>query len=627
MGYKVYYDEMWEIIDNIKKLKDDWSDDFEAIRKSVEDLKSSSYIKGAGSDNIKLYMNEIHSNLIDRIEILLSLLYGSVEIYRGGYQADIDGGDGSDYGIRYTTMVEDELEYGGEVSRNIDNLIGLNSSIKWEVNSVRNSISDLVWLGEPTYADLIEGSLNLAKNIASNLNDSILVYEGSQTDSLNSVQTAIEELRNIINYQLGVSRVPMASYAQNSWASMCNYERLQTATESIVNTLNSTDFQDAYDKSIASTFDRQALIDKEEREKKAKAIKWAVTGLCVVASVAATVLTAGAAAPLVLGVVGAATAAVSTGTDILLDEYVEKGNLKEVNWVEFGAKVTISAAVGFATGYASGAIGGSSSAINKTIGKKIGTNLISGYAESGIEFVGDTLYDVGEKVITGKTDEIGESILENLDELGEKVVVDTIGGVIGTAADELVDIGGKKIFKNVKDGLKKDIGKAAYKTIGESMIGTVDNGLSAIVKEARDSKINNEDFSFEDVGKSVKEDFINDVVTGGMNNAADVYIDNNLANKKFENTMKNEAGYDKKLDVVEFENGTTVLKKDYDAAIKATSQKGYEGKSARELLGVKTMEGATEKVVDLNKSDIKKARYQGKSETTKIKVTDKKDTK
>lgn len=627
MGYKVYYDEIWEIIDNIKKLNNEWCDDFDRVDGCVEALKTSKYLKGEGAENIKLYMEEVHSLIVGQIFNLFTLLEKGLETYRGGYQANIDGGDGSDYGIRYTTMVQDEIECDGEVSRNLEKMLDLNSSIRWEVNSVRNSINDLLWLAYPSYTDQIEEALYNAKSIAETLNDKIHNYESEQAGCFGDVDTLVEELKNIIHYQCSINRVPIASYVKNQWSTMCNYEKLKTSSESIINQINS--LEEAYQESIANTFDRQTLIDKEEREKKAKAIKWAVTGLCVIASVVVTVATAGAAAPLVVGVVGAATAAVQTGTDLVLDEYVEKGNLKEMDWANFGKEVVISAAVGFAAGYAGASIGAGSTAKTfiKKAGQEIGENLI----ESGTESVISAVWDIGEGMLNGEVDEIQDVVdiaFNELKDFGENAVGDVITGIVGTALDDVIDLGEDKIFKDLKDGFGKDAGKAAYSTVTDIVKDAFEDVPGDIGKEAYNVVVRDEEFDIKEVTDNFKEKFSaeNLAEEGFEKFTKNLAKETAADDKKLKNQLKNEAGKDGKVTMVQFEDGTTVLKKDYDAAKEMSKDAtvldreigAKRNKNTREILGVRTTQGATEIEVDYDK--ISKADYKGKSKIKKYNI-------
>lgn len=627
MGYrKVYYNEMWEIIDNIAALTHEWIEDKDAISASVENLKNSSYIKGDGADNIIAYMEDIHGLVLQLINDLFFDLLERTETYRGKYQSEVDGGQ-SDYNKIYTTMVRDELEHGGEVSRNIDSMLNLNSEIKWEVNRARSMVQDLVWLDYPSYTDSIEEALNYAKEIATNLNDKIESYEQGQAEIFDDFDTLLNEIRSIICYQLSVTRVPMASYVKNQWQTMCDAHKLSVAATSIENDI--ADLEDDYKESLKNTFNREELL-KQEREDEVKWIRWVATGVCIVASVAVTIACP-AAGPIMLGVVGAATKTVSGITNELCDQYVETGFENGVDWSELGKVAVVSAGTGFVGGYLGGVIGGGSTAQTfiKKAGQEVGKNLIESGVESGIS----TAWDIGEGLINGEVDDIHDVVdivSDELKDLGENAVGDVITGIVGTAFDDVIEWGDDKIFKDIKDGIGKDIGKATYSTVTDVVGDAFKNVPADIGKEVYNVIVRDEEFNINDVTDNFKENFSAEkLVENGLggfvkNIAKESFVD---SDKKFSDQMKNEAGKDGKVDMVQFEDGTTVLKKDYDAAREMAKDAtildreigSKRNKNAREILGVRTTQGATDIKVDPDK--ITKADYKGKSKIDKYDIS------
>ncbi len=96
---------------------------------------------------------------------------------------------------------------------------------------------------------------------------------------------------------------------------------------------------------------------REEREDRATAWKWGITIGCVVLSVAAIVVSGGAATPLVMGAIGAATGALSGMGNSMLDEYVEHGWEGEWDWGNIGKDAVVGGVVGGITSAAGAAIG------------------------------------------------------------------------------------------------------------------------------------------------------------------------------------------------------------------------------------------------------------------------------
>ena len=176
MGYKVNYDEMWELIDIIQSNTWKWFEQLQVVSEKYTALNDSNLFKGNGATSINAYLNDIHGTILQQFYRLLELLAKGSNCYRYGYQDQIDGGDSSKTGVLHTTMVQDEIEEGGEVCRNIMSMIDLNSYIKTESDSIRRSIQDILGLAALVYPDKIEDALDGAKRKATNLHNSIVNY-------------------------------------------------------------------------------------------------------------------------------------------------------------------------------------------------------------------------------------------------------------------------------------------------------------------------------------------------------------------------------------------------------------------------------------------------------------------
>lgn len=659
MGYKVYYDEMWEIIDKIRATNGKWNEQIANVTEKCEALTDSSVFKGAGANSINTYLKEVHGTLLGQIAVLLYELESRVHTYRYGYQSSVDGGDGSATGVRHTTIVEDEIEDGGEVCRKVNDMISLNDSLRNDVNSVRRSIQDLISLAYPTSADRLEEGLYEAKKVATDLNLKVLNYENEQRSCFDAVDSLISELKSIVDTQLSDHRVPVASYKSGAITQMCNYESLVLASEKVIKDIN--DLEDTYSQALELTFDRGELLEAEraEREKTGKILKWVVVGVCLVASVAVTVATAGAATPLVLGIAGAATGAVSAGANNVIDQYVEKGDLRgNFEWSDFGKDVLIGGAVGFATGYVGGAISAGSTA-GQTFGQKVINNFATEVVGEVTEHTLSATWDVTEGVITGKITDIQGVITEIESEQREllgDVVKDGIGCIVGTALDGAIEFGDDKLFDKAKDGVGKTIGKVAYTTVTDVTKGVSEDILTSFTDEVVDSVVDtqrgfewaNVQESFEEAvsGQNIVEKTLNSWAEQGQEEIEDKLIENYKwddqdhkfvkeydEDRKFKAEMKRKADENDKVTMIQFEDGTIVTKEDYETAkaniktyTELDKEVGYKrNKNIREVLGVKTTQGATEIKVDYDQ--LKKADYKGKAKVDKYEIKPKTETK
>lgn len=176
-------------------------------------------------------------------------------------------------------------------------------------------------------------------------------------------------------------------------------------------------------------YDPEREAAELERRKTIAAIwNWTVVGLCIVAGVAVSVLTGGAAIPAIIA--SACTGAVMAGTQNLTGQYVEDGFEDGVDWGSFGTDV----AIGTVTGAVSGAIGAGANAASSKITSALIKPGASGLQRIGISVVVGSTSDITSGVLTRgtteyiKTGEIDTALKSALDP-GEMVKDGVIGGV------------------------------------------------------------------------------------------------------------------------------------------------------------------------------------------------------
>ena len=233
MGYKVNYNEMWELIDIIQNNGGKWNGQLNNFAEKYKEFNNPNLFKGEGATSINTYLNEVHGTIISKLGTLIENLIKGSNCYRYGYQDQIDGGDGSKTGVLHTTIVQDEVEDGGLAPRNVLSMIELNSYIKEEADRAIRNVLDIVDLSNLIYPDRIENALATAKGIAIALNVSVLNYEANEKNNLTPVKDVIEELQKLIGSQLGRQRVPIASYRSGGIYSMCDYDKLCFASQNV----------------------------------------------------------------------------------------------------------------------------------------------------------------------------------------------------------------------------------------------------------------------------------------------------------------------------------------------------------------------------------------------------------
>ena len=465
MGYKkVYYDDIWAVDSEASSLCNKWNEQIAELYQKINSLSETDSIKGAGAESIKNYLYETHSVLIAALTKLCQTYMAQLISYYYGYTSQVDTGDGSKYGVRYTTIVCDEISDGGKIPPSLKRLIERTDEVRIMANNAAQSVISLVTLPSPKTSELIN-SLSNAINKSVGLNSKVENYEGVHAKDFSDIDTLISELTSIVNNQLSENRTPSTSYRSGAIGTMCNYSDL-------VNSINKcdeilTDFQNSpsYKDAVALAFNRDAIIHEEEKESR-EWIQWVAIGAAVIGSVVLIVVTAGGATPLVCAGVGAAVGVTTAVANSFAENYIENGSLVEgMDWSDFTKDCLIGAVTGAITGYA-----GATSFVNSATKpiEKVLLNTSVSLAKSGAESLIETTWDVGEALIAGKS---GEEILSVLEE------------DVGDMMKNLVKDGFSGAVRGFAESNK--IGSALQQPIDKAIKGTaltlVDTGGNALI--------------------------------------------------------------------------------------------------------------------------------------------------
>ena len=263
-----------------------------------------------------------------------------------------------------------------------------------------------------------------------------------------------------------------------------------------------------------------------DRERIATYIKIGVT---VITSAALIVATAGAAAPVVVGLVSAGTAVLTTATNGMLDEYVEKGNLDKMNWKNLAIDCAVSGTTGFITAYVGSGIGKTLKEVgplsklvksSSTLKKFAGNVVISSTKNIVTGLANNTVKEAGNFAKTGQFQ--GKAILGlssdqelNIANIAKKFGKTVAGSVVDTAIDNKFGS-----FEKSSKVLHSD--NNTKRTIGNVIFGSTKETFSGIASRTNDAIFDDEhDFKKILDGKEMAKDAIKGGVEQGYNGAKD----------------------------------------------------------------------------------------------------------
>ncbi|MGN0533082.1 MAG: T7SS effector LXG polymorphic toxin [Eubacterium sp.] len=471
MAYKkIYYDDIWEITSKSSQLCDAWSGNLSDLNNKLLAFQGANKLKGQAADNMKNYMNQVHGMLIPILGSIVQTYAAKARSYYSGYINSVDSGDGSNYGVRYTTIVYGEVNNSnGSIKRELDAIKSMVDQVTRDANSVKYSVSNLVNISAYPKNSNLNTQLNSAINKAKNVHDKTIAFESGRANDFAEIDRLIAQARSIINSQLGKSRIPIISYKNGDIASMCDINSILVDLEATSNIVKAFQESDEYEEAVNLSLNRDAMIQEEE-EASREWIQWVAVGVAVVGAVALTVVTAGGASPLVCAAVGAGVGLATAATSSFADNYIKNGDLFEgMDWSEFGKDALIGTVVGGISGYLGAVSQGS--AIKQPIDKAM-MSFSNSALKEGAEGVLNIGWDFGDAIISGKPgDEIISILQSDTNDMLRDIVVDGatsfVGGYISGKFD--VDTSDKGYFQ-----------KLGEKTVENAATSVTEGGLNTI---------------------------------------------------------------------------------------------------------------------------------------------------
>lgn len=515
MSYKMDYRSLKNMY---KSIEDDvmaWNTALTDFKSALDGLIGSSSIVGKGADSVKLYLTTVHQQgLIPSIGQLIQLYISKFEVYYNDYIKNLD----TDEDSRFHASEFDEIQ------ENLTNLINSSESIENEVIRTLNSISDIFRCSRRDATYVLEEARNM-KNKVSKLDTDIVSLENRHSSGdFSEIISLIASINALINECKSKSRSYKEGFNANSFAQLSSSAFFIKSNVEVSNDLQQNE-QKYIEASENAHKHVQAIEAKEkaERERIATAIK---IGVAVVAGTALIVATAGGAAPLVIGAVSAGTAIVSTATNEMLDEYVERGNLKQMDWGKMGVDCAVAGATGFISGYVGGGVAKTMKGVGPVSKLVSSNNPISRIAGNTViattkSIIGNAVNEGGEWAKTGFKDYHVERIIGI--EKGEEVTAGNatkgVLKIVGSNAVESTIGEGFDSFKNAKSG-SFNSGKTASRTIKNAAFGSAKEVASGVGRRATEAKFDGKDVMKETFdGQKITKDAIKGGIEGGYSGA------------------------------------------------------------------------------------------------------------
>ena len=418
MNYKIDFDSLDSMYNSVGNQVNNWINELDAVKGKFQTLIDTSNMSGTAADNIRGYIENVHMTIIGLLTQLVSLHSSNCLLYKSDYQTNIDTD------LHAVIESSELLDYKGRIDFTKATAITIDDSIAY----VLNGIKDIFYVSYANVSEVDAQHISVS-TFLSDLDDEIKSLENNHNnnDFINTGEM-INALKAFINEQISKNRTYRTDFTTEKLAGSESFVKLYTSHMGVVREYEEK--SSSIDTAVENENQRVAALQQEyeERQKKATVIKWIVTGVCIIGSIAAIAATGGAATPLVVGAVSAVSGAVMAGANNLADQYVQHGNLIEnsdkIDWASFGKDVVVAGVVGFATGAIGAGVGGAIT--SKLSSTAIGNTLLHS---------GSNIVRVGTGAVIGSVSEVASGVVTR----GVGTLIST-GGDFKEALDEAIDI-------------------------------------------------------------------------------------------------------------------------------------------------------------------------------------------
>ena len=418
MSYVVDYGALDSLDSSIFSQCSQWQGRLSDMESAVSVLMGTANLSGNSANNIKNYLKSVHGTVISLLGELIYLHSCNFKVYKSDYQAGVDTDLHAVIRSEKLTEIQEDLWTYRNQAASVDD----------QLTYVLRDVRDIFSI---PHSDIYsaDNANRIAENYVRELDQQIQQLEAEHSGrDFEATEALITSLTTFLNEQLNRPAGMLTGFdimqlaASGSFISL--YEAHNLAYDQI------TSRQGAFEIAMENDALRNEALLKEyeERQKKATAVKWIVTGVCVIGSIVAIAATGGAATPLVVGSVSAVSGAVMAGANNLADQYVQHGNLIEnadkIDWGSFGKETVLAGVAGFATGAIGAGVGGAIT--SKLSSTAIGNTLL----HSGSNFV-----RIGTAAAIGSVSEMGSGIVTR----GVGTFITTEGN-LGKALDDALDM-------------------------------------------------------------------------------------------------------------------------------------------------------------------------------------------
>ncbi|HEK9955741.1 TPA: hypothetical protein TT574_001590 [Streptococcus equi subsp. zooepidemicus] len=296
MGYKIHFEAISAAQQSTQTTISAWGDGMTSIQTALSALIGDSRLQGQTASSIKSYLSEVHGTLLQTLQSLMNDYSVSLLLYKDGY---------------YQIDSNSHAQLPGQVFKTLQSELRLSQAhLKDQLELLQNArakVSDLVHYSGVSHAKTVVDYSELITDI-NRLDEAIIQYESNHaSQDLAAFKELLASTKALIaEYSSKPKRA--GSYQVGDMGQLNTIKRFATAYQGVARHLeiNAKRLQAAQERDQAR-FEAVAAADRASQGW----VDLALSLVTIAVGVAAIVMTAGAATPLVVGafVVGSGTVA------------------------------------------------------------------------------------------------------------------------------------------------------------------------------------------------------------------------------------------------------------------------------------------------------------------------------
>ncbi|HEL1198300.1 TPA: glycohydrolase toxin TNT-related protein, partial [Streptococcus equi subsp. zooepidemicus] len=304
MSYSIKFDEISAAQQSTQTTISAWGDGMMSIQTALSALIGDSRLQGQTASSIKSYLSEVHGTLLQTLQSLMNDYSASLLLYKDGY---------------YQIDSNSHAQLPGQVFKTLQSELRLSQAhLKDQLELLQNArakVSDLVHYSGVSHAKTVVDYSELITDI-NRLDEAIMQYESNHArQDLAAFKELLASTRALIaEYSSKPKRA--GSYQVGDIGQLNTIKRFATAYQGVARHLetNAKRLQAAQERDQA----RFEAVAAEDRASQGW-VDLALSLVTIAVGVAAIVMTAGAATPLVVGAFVAGSGTVAYGASNLYE--------------------------------------------------------------------------------------------------------------------------------------------------------------------------------------------------------------------------------------------------------------------------------------------------------------------